>query len=146
MKTVCIYHSKVLRIGGVETSAFNLCNLLSVHCDLTFMFSEAESMNKIFDLPCKVLKYQKNTKYKFDVLILQSAWGDVPLYDISAEMVVQIIHADYTKLSDFHRNLCIANAKHKNITHYVAVSNHVKNTFEQVSGIKVDKVIYNLIC
>lgn len=146
MKTVCIYHSKVLKIGGIETLAFNLCNLLSNYCDITFMFSEAESMDRILDLPCRVIKFNKDKKYNFDILILQSAWGDIPLENIDANMVVQLIHADYTKLSEYHKNLCVSNAKHKKITHHVAVSNHVKNTFEKVSGIKADKVIYNLVC
>ena len=144
--TVCIYHSHYHRIGGVETSAFNLCKLLSDYYDVTMMFGTCDAMHKVLDLPCRILKFDPNKQYNFDVVILESCWGIVPLKNIKADKIIQIIHADFKVLDEFAKTQCLPNIRNPKITHYVAVSNHVKHTFENLTGIKIDKVIQNIVC
>ena len=144
--TVCIYHSHYHRIGGVETSAYNLCKLLSHYYDVTMMFGTCDAMHKVLDLPCRILKFDPQNQYIFDVVILESCWGIIPLKNINAKKIIQIIHADFMALSDFAKTQCLPNIRNPKITHYVAVSNHVKETFEDLTGIKIDKVIQNIVC
>jgi hypothetical protein len=146
MKTVAIYQSSMHVIGGVETSTMNLCKLLHPYYDVTLIFNECHQLNNVLNLPCRIKKYDQNETLFFDVLILESCWGVIPLDNIFAPKKIQIIHADFTKLGDFTIGQCLPNVYHNSITHYVAVSENVKRTFEQVSGLKVDKVIHNLVC
>jgi hypothetical protein len=142
---VCIYHSHYNRIGGVETSTYNLCKLLSNYYDVTLMFGTCNAFEKVLDLPCRILKYDPEKQYIFDVVILESCWGIIPLKNINAKKIIQIIHADFNVLDEFAKTHCLPNVRHPKITHYVAVSNHVKDTFENLTGIKIDKVIYNIV-
>jgi hypothetical protein len=146
MKTVCIYHSNIHIIGGVETSTMNLCKLLNPYYDVTLIFNECQQMNNILNLPCRIKKYQPSEKEFFDIIILESCWGIISLDTIFASKVIQIIHADFSQLGDYAKNNCLPNLYHKSITNYVAVSENVKRTFQQISGLKIDAVIQNLVC
>jgi glycosyltransferase involved in cell wall biosynthesis len=143
---VCIYHSHYHRIGGVETSTFNLCKLLSDYYDVTLIFGTCDAFEKVLDLPCRILKFDPENQYEFDVVILESCWGIIPINNLHAKKIIQIIHADFKKLDQFAQTHCLPNVKHLKITHYVAVGQNVKETFEDLTGIKIDKVIYNIVC
>lgn len=142
MKTIIFHHTNYAHFGGVETFCFNTIKALSKYYDITFI-SNSFTASDIFELAkyCHVKKYNPKEVYKADYCILATAWGVRPT-NIKAQKVIQIIHADYEAYIEGW------NFKYKKspiTTHHVAVSNHVKTAFEEVTPYKIDKVIYNLL-
>lgn len=144
MKKITIYISNYNEIGGVERFVENFCKRMAKHYDITFLYDKCEHPEIIFDISkyCNVVKLDKSKKYKSDVFICSTAWGQSPYDYIEAKQVIQIIHADYTHVI---ANWNFKYTKHPKVTHQVAVGELVKKAFEIATPYKIDKIIYNLL-
>lgn len=134
MKTA-VYISGLNKIGGVDTFAINLCNRTGF--DLIFDTAELSSLKKI-----------KNKAYHFDyspndydVLIMATAWGRMP-NNIKSKKYVQTVHAMYEA---YVAGWNWSYTKLPYTTHHVCVGQEVSKSFERATGLKHDKVIYNLL-
>lgn len=139
---LAIYASHLNKIGGIETFVLNFCKRLKEHYEITFMFNtcDATLLNKISQ-QVKSSRVKPHYKVETDVLILATAWGQMPTM-IKAPIQIQMIHADYVA--------CIEGwefeyKKLPTTTHHVAVSKHVAKQFNKATGLKADAVIYNLL-
>lgn len=137
-KTLAFYISHLHDVGGIETFTKNLVRLLADMYDITVYASNFD-----IDTAIRLSEYANIKRYKdvieADVVILSTALGVRP--NVKSDKVIQTIHGDFEALR-------IRNYIYKEmstITHYVAVSEQVKKTFELATKNKVDKVIYNLL-
>lgn len=134
---VGVYISNLNKIGGVETFVINLCNRTGF--DLIFKDYNINQLRKVKHNFYSE-KFLKGVKY--DVIILASAnWNPYP-QNITANLFIQTIHADY---KEFEEKLNFVYRKFPNTTHHIAVSEHVAKIFEEVTPYKIDRVIYNLL-
>jgi len=132
---VGVYISGLNRIGGVESFAINLCNRTGF--DLIFDIAQLSSLKK--------LKYKAfhvdHSPNDYDILIIATAWGRMP-NNIKAKRYIQCVHADYKAyIAGWNWNY----KKLPYTTHHVCVGKHVAKQFEIATGLKHDKVIYNLL-
>lgn len=144
MKKIGIYISNYNKIGGVERFVENFCKRMAKHYDITFIFDWCEDLNMLFEISefVDVLKIQKDKKYNFDYFVNSTAWGYCPYNNINAEKVIQVVHADYRHVIS---NWNFKYIKHEKTTHHVCVGEIVKSAFEDVTKLKCDSVIYNLL-
>jgi hypothetical protein len=142
MQTIIFHHSNYAHFGGVETFCVNTIKALAPYYDITFL-STAFTASDPFELAkyCHINTYNAKEKYKADYCILATAWGLRPT-NIEAKKVIQVVHADYKAYIDGWN---FTYKKSHITTHHLAVSNHVKTAFEEVTPYKIDKVIYNLL-
>lgn len=137
---VIIYHSSILKAGGIETFIYNFVKRMRKHIDLELYFHDA-SITQLL----RYSDYVNCTKFKgqdveCDVLILASAWGEKVTHKIKAKKVIQMIHAnlkDYKKLKLFNFK------QSEEVTDYVSVSHSVAKALKELHDIE-SKVIYNL--
>jgi glycosyltransferase involved in cell wall biosynthesis len=141
MKSVGVYISNYNQIGGVERFCENLCKRMAKHYDITFMYDWYENP----ELLLKMAKHVKVAKLKpatFDYFICSTAWGVSPYDFITAEKVIQVVHADYRHVI---QNWNFNYKKHPKVTHHVCVGNLVKEGFEEATPYKCDAIIHNLL-
>ena len=141
---VIIYISKFNAIGGVESFVINFCKRLGPFIDLKLIYDAADDYEKFYLLQpfCCIEKINRRVVYNCDVFVNATAWGYNCLSQINAKKYIQVVHADY---GFYLAGWNFKYTRDKKTTHHVAVSNHVKNTFEQTTNFKIDRVIYNLI-
>jgi glycosyltransferase involved in cell wall biosynthesis len=137
---VIIYHTNIIKIGGVETFTYNLCKQLSKYYDVLLLYKtcdwqQLERLEKIVQLE----EYDPSVKYNCDVCILSCSWGGYP-EAIIAKDYWQMIHANYKELlKEGYKYV-----GWDRTTRHIAVSNTVAAVFEEVYKIKCD-VIYNIL-
>lgn len=132
---VAVYISSMWSIGGVETFAINLCNRTGF--DLIFDVAQLSSLKKLKNKAYHV----DHSPNDYDILIIATAWGRMP-NNIKAKRYIQVCHADYQAY------IAGWNWSYKKLpytTHHVCVGKHVAKQFELATGLKHDKVIYNLL-
>lgn len=140
-KKVVIYHSSIIRVGGIETFIYNFIKRMNDKVDLTLYFGVADNDKLIkYSEYVDCIKFE-NQKIECDVLLLMSSWGKNILGNVKAEKKILTIHAnyeEYAKMNYFHFK------KDDRVTHYVSVSKDVQGALKRLHGIDSD-VIYNLI-
>lgn len=132
---VAVYISSINACGGVETFAINLCNRTGF--DLIFDGAKISSLKKL-KYKAYHLDYSPND---YDILIIATAWGRMP-NNIKAKKYIQMVHAMYEAYIEGW------NWTYKKLpytTHHVCVGKEVAGSFERATGLKHDKVIYNLL-
>lgn len=105
MKTLGIYQSHISPYGGVETFLYNICWWLRNYFDVTVIYCNADGtrLNKMGKL-VKVVNYESQDKFEFDIVIRNSVWGTIPDKIYSKEnRYIEMRHANYKFLLD--RNL-----------------------------------------
>lgn len=139
-----IYISNYNKIGGVERFVENFCKRMNKYYDITFIFDFVEDQNMLLEISyfVDVVKINKSSIYVFDYFINATAWSYSPYDNIEAKKVVQVVHADYRHVIATWNFKYI---KHEKTTHHVCVGEIVKEAFEEVTGLKCDAVIYNLL-
>lgn len=142
--TLGIYISNWNLLGGVEKFVENFCKRMHTHYDITLLFDWCESVDLLFDMAkyVDIVKIDKTKIYSFDYFINSTAWGFSPYDNIQASKVVQIVHADYKHVIATWN---FKYTKHSKTTHHVCVGEKVKQSFEEVTGLKCDAIIYNLL-
>jgi glycosyltransferase involved in cell wall biosynthesis len=142
MKSLGLYISNYNQIGGVERFCENFCKRMSKHYTITFLFNWVEN----YDLLLKVSKYARVEKIgkekHFDYFICSTAWGVSPYDFITADKVIQVVHADYRHVI---KNWSFNYEKHPKVTHHVCVGKLVKEGFEEATPYKCDAIIHNLL-
>lgn len=100
MKTIGIYQSNLSQIGGVETFLYNWCWWLRNYFDVTVIYCTGDSerirkMSKIV----KMVQYDSQDKFEFDIVIRNSVWGKIPDKIYSKEnRYIEMRHANYKYL------------------------------------------------
>jgi glycosyltransferase involved in cell wall biosynthesis len=142
MKSLGLYISNYNQIGGVERFCENFCKRMSNHYKITFLFNWVEN----YDLLLRVSKYARVEKIgkekHFDYFICSTAWGATPYNFITADKVIQVVHADYRHVI---QNWNFNYEKHPKVTHHVCVGKLVKEGFEEATPYKCDAIIHNLL-
>jgi glycosyltransferase involved in cell wall biosynthesis len=142
MKAIGIYIANYNAIGGVERFCENFVKRMSKHYKITFLFNWVEN----YDLLLTVSKYARVEKIgkekHFDYFICSTAWGVSPYDFITADKVVQMVHADYRHVI---QNWKFNYERHPKVTHHVCVGKLVKEGFEESTPYKCDAIIHNLL-
>lgn len=102
MKTLGIYQSHISPYGGVETFLYNICWWLRNYFDVTVIYCNADGtrLNKMRKL-VKVVNYESQDKFEFDIVIRNSVWGVIPDKIYSKEnRYIEMRHANYKFLLD----------------------------------------------
>jgi glycosyltransferase involved in cell wall biosynthesis len=142
MKSVILYTHKLNKFGGIETFIFNFCKRMAPLIDLRFVFysGDQEAIIRLSDY-CSCIRYEQQ-KLEAETVILASAWGNSPESTCTAKKFIQMVHADYDA---YIRNWNFTYKPGIKTTHHIAVGQHVKTSFESITGLTIDKVIYNLL-
>lgn len=138
---VIFYHSSMIEIGGCETLAYNFCKRMSKYHNILFLYNDIH--DKQLERISKYVryeKYDKTKKYEADVCICNTSWNGYP-DNVEAKEYVQMIHANYREMKEKYNYVY---TPWKKTTKHIAVSNLVKEVFEEMYGYKAD-VIYNLL-
>lgn len=142
MKTLGIYISRYNQIGGVERFCENFCKRMSKHYEVTFLYNWYENPELLLKLS-KYVKVEKlNDNKEFDYFVCSTAWGVSPYDFITADKVIQVVHADYRHVI---HNWNFEYKKHPKVTHHVCVGKLVKEGFEEATPYKCDAIIHNLL-
>lgn len=141
---VIIYLSNWNWVGGVERFTQNFCKRMAKHVEVTFLYDNVASQLLVDQMKqyCEVKKANFKELYTCDIFISASAWGRSAYDIIDAKCYVHITHADYRHEIDGWK---FKYKKHPKTTHHVCVGKIVKEGFEEITGIKSDAVIYNLL-
>lgn len=138
MKSIIIYHSGFTSFGGVETFCINLQKELSSKYSITLLSPQLSTLAFKLD---NAEKIDQSKQYECDYLILATAWGGYP-NNIKASKTIQMVHAMYgVEITGWSFKYI----KSDQTTHHVCVGDAVKQSFEEVTPYKCDKVIYNLL-
>ena len=137
---IIIYHTNIIRIGGVETFTYNMCKLLAEHYDVLLLYKTChrEQLSRLAKY-CRCEIYDPAKSYECDKLILASSWVGYP-EAIKAKDYIQIIHANYKELLKIGYKY----DGWKKTTKHIAVSEAVAKNFEEIYKIKCD-VLYNIL-
>ena len=101
-KTLGIYQSHLSQIGGVETFLYNWCWWMRNYFDVTLIYCNAdgERLKKMSKL-VKVIHYNSQDKFEFDIVIRNSVWGEICNKIYSKEnRYIEMRHANYKYLLD----------------------------------------------
>ena len=141
---IIIYISNFNIIGGVETFTKNFCKRLSKFYDITLMYDNIGSLELLEEMKpfCKVQELTPYQKFDCDVFISSSAWGKSAFEFVNAAIYIQMVHADYRVIIDGWAFNYKQNIK---TTHHVCVGETVKKGFKEVTKLKCDAVIHNLL-
>lgn len=137
---VIIYHTNIIKIGGVETFTFNLCKNLSKYYDVLLIYKTCDlgQLDRLSEyVECE--KYNENKDYECDTCILSCSWGGYP-EKIQFKECIQMIHANY-------KELLKTGYKYEGwnkTTRHIAVSKTVADIFYELYKIKCD-VMYNIL-
>lgn len=144
MKNIILYHSNLLRFGGVDTFVYNFTKKLRQYYNITFLYSVAdkENLKRIKENVKNIEKYDANKKYICDICICASAWGEYPESVIAKSgRYIQMVHADYIKAKEVNFNY---NKWHKT-TEHVGVSNYICTVFKKLYPSEKITRIYNIL-
>lgn len=133
MKNV-FYFENINSIGGVETFFYYLIKKYE-NKDITILYQSGD-INQLK----RIRKYARCIKYTGKKIKCEKAFFNYStsiIDNIEADEYIQIVHADYKGEGDRPK----INPK---ITRYLGVSQHVCNTFEELTGIKCE-LAYNPI-
>ena len=99
-KTIGIYQSHLCPVGGVESFLYNWCWWLRNYFDITVIYCGGDTerikrMSKIV----KMVQYNSQDKFEFDIVIRNSVWGEICNKIYSKEnRYIEIRHANYKYL------------------------------------------------
>ena len=134
MNTNLFYFNTINNIGGVETFFWNLARKYGKKYDITILYrnGDPEQVRRLSDY-VRVRKYREGeivrckrcfTAFNCDLLDM-----------IEAEEYYQILHGDY-------RSLGVIPDRHPKIQHFIAVSDVVKNAYQDITG-EIPEVCHN---
>ena len=143
MKKLILYHTNLLRFGGVDTFVYNFVKKMHDKYDILFLYTTADTENlKRINQFVKTEEYKKNKKYICDVCLCASAWGQYPETVIAKTgRYIQMVHADYIRAKEVNFTY---NKWHKT-TEHVGVSNHVCKVFKKLYPKEKITRIYNIL-
>lgn len=141
---VIIYLSNWNILGGVETFTKNFCIRMSNHHNVTLLYHNVANNDLVNEMKqyCNVEKMALYKRYKSDIFISSSAWGKSGFECVDSNIYIQMVHADYRVLID---GWAFNYKKNPKTTHHVCVGEVVKEGSEEVTKLKCDAVIYNLL-
>lgn len=127
---IIVWQSQINKIGGVETSTYNMCKQLAKHHDVTLLYGSCDHAQlERLKKSVKVEHYNRNKLYMCDVCYLNSSWAGYPESAFSRlNEYIQIIHADYEEMAKTGWTY----QKWYRTTRHVAVSNHVRDIFNRM--------------
>lgn len=134
MKNI-IYFSDINKIGGIESWLYYISKIFGSKYDITVFYQTGDPKQIL-----RLKKYVRCLKWKDEQIECEKAMFcyDLNIIDkINAKEYVQFLHGDYEALK-------VKPNTHPKINKYYAVSEVVKNSFEKLTGKKVE-VIYNPI-
>lgn len=140
---IIIFHSQLLKFGGVDTFVYNMIKKLRDYYNITFLYKTAdkENLSRIAKLT-KVEKYTESKKYICDVCIIVSAWGGYPDSVISkSNRYIQVVHADYVRAKE----VGFEYSKWGKTTEHVGVSEQVCKVFKKLYPNEKITRIYNIL-
>ena len=143
MKKIILYHSNLLKFGGVDTFVYNMIKRLKSKYDILFLYSSADTnnLNRIRK-EVEVEKYNSKKQYICDTCIVASAWGGYPDSVISINNnYIQMIHADYIKM----REMNFIYHKWYKTTVHIGVSDFVCKQFKKLYPEEEIIRIYNIL-
>jgi len=141
---IIIFHTNIIRIGGVETFTYNMCKQLSKQgYDVTLLYKTVHSdqLSRLQKV-CNVELYDTLKTYDCDICIVASAWGGYPdKVNSTKNEYWQVIHSNYNEIRKRQKWDYI---KWYKTTKHIAVSNAVADSFKKLYGFKCE-VIYNIL-
>lgn len=138
-----IYHSQLLKFGGVDTFVYNMIRRLKNVYDILFLYNTADEKNlERIAKEVKTEKYNPKKQYICDVCLVASAWGGYPDSVISKNNnYIQMIHADYIKMKEMN---FIYHKWHKTTSH-IGVSDFVCRQFKKLYPDEKIERVYNIL-
>lgn len=139
---IIIFHSNIIKIGGVETFTYNMIKQLSKYYDVEVLYNECD-INQLLRISnyVPINKYDTDKEYKCDICITATSWGGWPT-SVKAKEYWQMIHANY-------KELLKANYKYnqwERTTRHIAVSNTVRDIFNELYGKTLPATtVYNIL-
>ena len=141
---IIIFHSNIIRIGGVETFTYNMCKQLSKQgYDVLLLYKivHPDQLTRLKKV-CNVELYNSSKTYECDVCILASSWGGYPDTVTSVKNEYwQVVHANYRDVKQRYKWDYLPWYK---TTRHISVSKTVAKIFKQMYGFN-SKVIYNIL-
>lgn len=139
---IVLYQSNIIKIGGVETLLYNLCEQLKDDYDIVVVYKECD-YDQLMRLSAltKCVNYSSFKTLECDICICMSSWGGYPDKIISSRNEYwQMIHANYKELlkENYFYN------KWSKTTKHIAVSKSVAKTFKEIYKIDCE-VMYNIL-
>lgn len=139
---IIIYHSDIIRIGGVETFTYNMIKQLSKYYDVLLLYKTID-FNQLYRMsrfaPCEV--YDETKKYTCDICITATSWKGYPDGVTSTKNEYwQMIHANYKELA----KQGYIYTKWSKTTKHIAVSNTVRDIFNEMYNEQAI-TMYNLL-
>ena len=126
MNTNLFYFNTINNIGGVETFFWNLARKYGKDFDITILYRNGD--------PAQVRRlsdYVRTRRYREGEIVkckrCFTAFNCDLLDMIEAEEYYQILHGDY-------RSLGVIPDRHPKIQHFIAVSDVVKNAYQDITG------------
>lgn len=101
-KSIIIYQGRIEEFGGVATFLFNFCLSLRDYYKITVVYGDGSErqLNRLSKL-VDIKKQDKRKVYTANIVIRNSAWGDVPSNLISLDnRYIEMRHADYKQLEN----------------------------------------------
>lgn len=139
-----LYFSNLNAIGGVESWLYYISKLYADY-DLTILYTTGD-VKQVKRL-CKNVRCRKWKKSKFKCKKLFVNYNQDIVDYADAEEIYFFIHSDYKemcRMGQLSKEHILEIANDKRITKFVAVSQLVANSFEELTGIKPE-VCYNPI-
>lgn len=141
MKLILFAHG-INKIGGVETFVINFCKRMCKYYEITVLYEFADMDKIIYLSNYATVEKLSNKKYKADICLYGTAWGNRPESQIEALKYIQVLHADYRNVIE---NWPAASLKLTPKTEFVvSVGESVRQSVIELYGID-STVIYNLL-
>jgi len=141
---IIIFHTNIIKIGGVETFTFNMCKQLHKQgYDVLLLYKTVhpDQLTRLQKV-CEVELYNPLKIYECDVCIVACAWGGYPDKVVSTKNEYwQVVHSNYREIKQRQKWDYV---KWYKTTKHIAVSKTVAEIFEEMYGFKCT-VIYNIL-
>lgn len=138
---VIVYHSSVIKIGGIETFLYNFFKRMHNKVNIVFVYKNAdEEQIKRYSEYVKCVKFG-NQQFDCDVVLLMSAWGASITQNVRSGKIIQMIHCN---LEDYRKKNLFTLTPDVFVDQYVCVSEDVQSALKRLHNID-SEVIYNLL-
>lgn len=138
---IIIFHTNIIRVGGIETFTYNMAKQLSLYYDVEVIYKTChpEQLKRLHKF-VKCEAYDEKKTYTCDICIIACAWGGYP-YAILAKEYWQTVHANYKEIQKREN---WSYQKWAKTTRHIAVSKSVAKNFKELYNIDCT-VIYNIL-
>lgn len=140
---VLLYSVTVNKIGGVERFNLNFCKRMSKLFDITFVYKDSASQDRLNEIAkyATVRQFTGKERFETDVAIYSTCWNITPEENIEAKKYIQVVHADYKV---YIRDWSFRYSKMPRVTEHVAVGKNVAKSLQEVYGY-TSTVIHNML-